>query len=161
MTISGSGISYTISLAQPINKADRVTITIGNAIIATFTRELDVVPGDFNDEAWSTARTWSGCATNGWGRWRDWHDLRRFERDGVVNITDYNDVLAFLGTSLPPVAPSGLLVNGDFSLGNTGFTSQYVYSTNLEPKGNYVVGANPHDFHPGGASSATIPRGRD
>jgi hypothetical protein len=47
---------------------------------------------------------------------------------------------------------SNLLVNGDFSLGNTGFTSQYTYSTNLEPEGDYVVGYNPHDYHPGGAS---------
>ena len=50
VTVSGSGTSYTITLAQPINKADRVTITIGNATIATFTRRLDVLPGDFNDD---------------------------------------------------------------------------------------------------------------
>ena len=31
VTVSGSGTSYTITLAQPINAADRVTITIGNA----------------------------------------------------------------------------------------------------------------------------------
>ena len=30
VTVSGSGTSYTITLAQPINAADRVTITIGN-----------------------------------------------------------------------------------------------------------------------------------
>ena len=34
VTLSGSGTSYTITLAQPINEADRVTITIGNALIA-------------------------------------------------------------------------------------------------------------------------------
>ena len=49
VTVSGSGMSYTITLAQPINAADRVTITISNATIANFTRRLDVLPGDVND----------------------------------------------------------------------------------------------------------------
>ncbi len=34
VTITGSGTGYTITLAQPINAADRVTITIGNDLIA-------------------------------------------------------------------------------------------------------------------------------
>jgi hypothetical protein len=42
--------SYTIILAQPIADADRVTISIGNAQIAPFTRRLDVLPGDVNDD---------------------------------------------------------------------------------------------------------------
>ena len=50
VTVSGSGTSYTITLAQPINAADRVTITIGNDLIASFTRRLDVLPGDVNDD---------------------------------------------------------------------------------------------------------------
>ena len=50
VTVSGSGTSYTITLAQPINAADRVTITIGNDLIAPFTRRLDVLPGDVNDD---------------------------------------------------------------------------------------------------------------
>ncbi len=50
VTLSGSGTSYTITLGQPISAADRVTITIGNASISTFTRRLDVLPGDVNDD---------------------------------------------------------------------------------------------------------------
>ena len=50
VTIDGSGATYTITLAQPINAADRVTVTIGNASVATFTRRLDVLPGDVNDD---------------------------------------------------------------------------------------------------------------
>ena len=45
VTISGSGTNYTITFAQAIVTADRVTVTIGNAGIATFTRRLDVLPG--------------------------------------------------------------------------------------------------------------------
>jgi hypothetical protein len=50
VTITGSGTSYTITLAQPISSADRVTITIGNPLIAGYTRRLDVLPGDVNDD---------------------------------------------------------------------------------------------------------------
>ena len=51
MTISGSGTSnIIITLAKPIANADRVTITIGNAQIITYTRRLDVAPGDVNDD---------------------------------------------------------------------------------------------------------------
>ena len=50
ITLSGSGTSYVITLAKPIAAADRVTLTIGNAQIATFTRRLDVLPGDVNDD---------------------------------------------------------------------------------------------------------------
>ena len=39
-----------ITLARPISKADRVTLTIGNSQIATYTRRLDVLPGDVNDD---------------------------------------------------------------------------------------------------------------
>jgi trimeric autotransporter adhesin len=50
VTISGSGASYVISFAKPITDADRVTVTIANAGIATFTRRLDVLPGDVSDD---------------------------------------------------------------------------------------------------------------
>ena len=50
VTITGSGTTYTITLARSIDQADRVTLTIGNAGIATYTRQLDVLPGDVNDD---------------------------------------------------------------------------------------------------------------
>jgi hypothetical protein len=50
LTLTGSGTDYTITLGQPINGPDRVTLSIGNALIANFTRRLDVLPGDFNDD---------------------------------------------------------------------------------------------------------------
>lgn len=40
------------------------------------------------------------------------------------------------------------VVNGDFEDGNTGFTSDYIYSSNLIPEGNYYVGSNPQNYHP-------------
>lgn len=45
--------------------------------------------------------------------------------------------------------PTGNLVfNGDFSAGNTGFTSQYIYSTtSVQNEGYYAVGTNANNYH--------------
>lgn len=45
-----------------------------------------------------------------------------------------------------------LIVNGDFSAGNTGFTSNYGYQTNLVPETKYYVGTNPRNHHASWAS---------
>ncbi len=52
--------------------------------------------------------------------------------------------------SLLATAPANanLLTNGSFESGNTGFSSNYTYQTNLGPAGTYYVGSNPHDYHP-------------
>lgn len=42
-----------------------------------------------------------------------------------------------------------LVYNGDFELGNVGFTSQYIYQSNLNPEGTYYLGNNAHTFHGG------------
>lgn len=42
---------------------------------------------------------------------------------------------------------NNLVVNGDFSAGNTGFTSQYVYSNSGIPEGVYFVGTNSYPWH--------------
>ncbi len=45
--------------------------------------------------------------------------------------------------------PSGNLVsNGDFSQGNTAFTSDYTFSNNLQPEGRYSVVADASTTHP-------------
>lgn len=41
-----------------------------------------------------------------------------------------------------------LVVNSDFSAGNTGFTSQYLYSLSGIPEGVYFVGTNSFPWHP-------------
>lgn len=46
------------------------------------------------------------------------------------------------------VQPTGnLVVNGDFSAGNTGFTSQFTYNTNLVPEPTYFVDNNTVTHH--------------
>jgi hypothetical protein len=69
-------------------------------------------------------------------------------------------LLAGLQTFTAQTHPN-LIVNGDFSLGNKGFTSEYIYDKDLGPVGNYYVGANPHTYDPGGASfgAHSVPSG--
>jgi len=50
VTIAGSGEFYAITLALPISRPDRVTIVIAGAGLATYTRRLDVLAGDANDD---------------------------------------------------------------------------------------------------------------
>ena len=107
VSISGSGTSYTITLVQPVDKADRVTVTIDNATIVTFTRRLDVLPGDFNDDGVVNAQDLVGVRNewlhvNGAG-YTIFGDING---DGVVNLADYNDVRVAIGSSLPAVTAS-------------------------------------------------------
>jgi len=45
-----------------------------------------------------------------------------------------------------------LIYNGDFELGNVGFTTQYTYTTDLTNSGTIVVGIDPSSYHPLAAS---------
>lgn len=47
-------------------------------------------------------------------------------------------------------AAANIVINGDFSAGNTGFTSGYTfvpYGTDMHPEGLYTVGPNPFSVH--------------
>lgn len=68
-------------------------------------------------------------------------------------------VLSAGGVSAGPI---NLITNGDFSAGNTGFTSSYSYHTdNLFPVASYAIGPNPQAFNGSfiPASSFTTPPG--
>lgn len=62
-------------------------------------------------------------------------------------VTSTTQNITYTCTAEIPV--NNLIINGDFSSGNTGFTSSYTYSpTNGIPEGVYGVGANPTAWHP-------------
>jgi hypothetical protein len=102
VTISGSGATYTITLAQPISAADRVTVTIGNGGVAAFTRRIDVLPGDVNDDGFVSVQDatvirnqilgFAGATATIFG------DI---DGNGVVDMNDYNASRARIGTKLP------------------------------------------------------------
>ncbi len=60
-------------------------------------------------------------------------------------ITTTTQDITYYLTSL--VTGSNLVVNGNFSAGNTGFTSQYVYTPNNTTAGEYFVGTNPSAWY--------------
>jgi hypothetical protein len=99
VTLSGSGTSYVVTLAQPINAADRVTLTIA---ALKFTGELDVLPGDVNDDGVVNAQDLvlirNEIAGSGNSTIAAFGDING---DGVVDMTDFNLVRQRVGTRLP------------------------------------------------------------
>jgi hypothetical protein len=103
VTISGSGTNYVITLAQPIDVADRVTLTIGNANIATFTRRLDVLPGDVNDDGAVTLQD-DVIERNGYLNFAPVTIPLIFLDvlgDGTPDLNNYNLIRRLIGTRLP------------------------------------------------------------
>ena len=121
VTISGSGTSNVlITLSKPISTADRVTITIGNAEIITYTRRLDVLPGDVNDDG--AVNTTDGVLilrnTTPAHAYQINYDLNG---DGAVNTTDFNLYRSRIGTVLPGL--SAQLAAGGEGPGNSALLS--------------------------------------
>jgi Dockerin type I domain len=102
VAFSGSGTSYTITLAQPIDAADRVTITIVNPGISLFNGRLDILPGDFNDDGVVNSQDLVGVRNEMLGVTpvTIFGDLNG---DGTVDINEYTAVRQRIGTSLPPL----------------------------------------------------------
>jgi hypothetical protein len=103
--LTGSGTSYTITLAPPISKADRVTITISGGGLAPFTGRIDVLPGDFNDDGVVDSRDVVGVRNEYLGFAGAVPTLDGdINGDGKVDIHDYNAVRKLLFTTLPPIS---------------------------------------------------------
>ncbi len=98
VTITGSGTQYTITLGVPITKADRVTIAIGNTLIAPFTRRLDVLPGDLNDDG--TVNTVDLRAAFNLYLLGTYLGVADVNGDGVVDSKDVELVREGVGTHL-------------------------------------------------------------
>jgi hypothetical protein len=105
VTISGSGTNYTITFAQAITTADRVTVSIGNAGIATYTRQLDVLPGDANDDGVVNAQDLVVVRNDFTSFGATYNIFDDINGDGVVDINDTNLVGRFVGKKLPTLPP--------------------------------------------------------
>ncbi len=105
VTISGSGTNYTITFAQAITTADRVTVTIGNAGITTYTRRLDVLPGDVNDDGVVNAQDLVDVRNDFASLGGVYNIFDDINGDGVVDINDTNLVGRFIGKKLPTLGP--------------------------------------------------------
>ena len=104
VTVSGSGTSYTITLAQPINAADRVTITIVNPGVSIFNRRLDVLPGDVNDDGVVNVQDMVAIRNQMLGLVGAVPTIfGDINGDGKVDINDYTAVRELIGTTLPSI----------------------------------------------------------
>ena len=68
-----------------------------------------------------------------------------FDYSGKVDFKDLLILAQHYGSTLP----TNLLQNGDFSLGNTGFTSGYGFTNDLFTETSYTVGTDPSKYHTG------------
>ena len=77
-----------------------MTVTIGNANITTFTRRLDVLPGDVNDDGVVTVQDAVDVINDTNQPYSVSADVMG---DGVVDMNDYLAVRVRIGTTLPPL----------------------------------------------------------
>jgi hypothetical protein len=97
MPVAGSSSSYLITLAQPIALADRVTLTIASPQIVTYTRRLDVLPGDVNDDGIVSVAD----ATMATSYLMSTTIAADIFGDGVVSSKSVKAIQLFNGTTLP------------------------------------------------------------
>ena len=94
-SISGAGSSWTINLARAIANADNVTVTIGNDQVSAYTRRLDILPGDFNDDGVVSSADITLLNNASMGSYTLLGDLNG---DGVVDINDGKLARAKIGS---------------------------------------------------------------
>jgi len=106
VTVTGSGTTYTITFAQPISQADRVTVTIQNANIITYARRLDVLPGDVNDDGVVNVQDVIIVRNMiyGFGTVTIPIIFGDINGDGAVDLNDFSQVRQRVGTMLPPLS---------------------------------------------------------
>jgi Bacterial Ig domain/Dockerin type I domain len=104
VTVSGSGAqtTFTITLARAVTVGDRVTLTIANSAISTYTRELDVLPGDVNDDAVVNSQDAVIIRNKylGLGPVIIMDVFLDINGDGVIDVNDFNLARKFNGTRL-------------------------------------------------------------
>jgi hypothetical protein len=99
--VSFSPIVYALTLARPIDGPDRVTIQIDSPAVTPFTRRLDVLPGDVNDDGAVTiadAISVRDHLQSFGGVYLGWADV---DGNGVIDLTDMNTVRKRIGQVLP------------------------------------------------------------
>jgi hypothetical protein len=97
VAVSGSGTTYTLTLAQPIGAPDRLTVTLGNASVTTDTVDFSVLPGDISGDGVVNASDLV-LARNAIGSANAAADING---DNAVTAADYSLVGQRIGNRLP------------------------------------------------------------
>ncbi len=101
-TVSGSGTTYNIKFAQPIDKADRVMITVKIAGAEVFSGRLNVLPGDVNGDGVVNSADLTAIRKDLKGKGSAQTLIYGDVLDeGTVNSSDLAAVKKHFGTKLP------------------------------------------------------------
>jgi hypothetical protein len=106
ITVTGMGTTYTIKMAKPIDRADRVTLSIDIPGALAFSGQLRVLPGDINGGGVVNSNDLSMAH-------KEWHSSHAatflygdVTGDGAVIKSDYSLVKRFIGKTLPKLPNS-------------------------------------------------------
>ena len=102
VTITGSGMTYTIMFARPIDEADRLTITISIVGADTIINQLNVLPGDANGDGMVNSKDVTIIQNESKGK-KDAIPAIFSEilGDGTVSTTDYRQAASSYQPSCP------------------------------------------------------------
>ena len=78
--------------------ADRVTVTVGNSSLASFSRRLDVLPGDVNDDGLVTSLDQLLVSRGLSGAYITFYDV---DGNGSLTSNDVSLIKTRIGTKLP------------------------------------------------------------
>ncbi|TNF30640.1 MAG: T9SS type B sorting domain-containing protein, partial [Bacteroidetes bacterium] len=137
VTFASDTVTYTVTVTDAIgcSSTDEVTVWQEPLPIAVAGPDTTICIGE------SVQLTSSGGQTYQWS-----------PAAGLSNTNVQNPIATPLTTTTYTVTvgqPTGNLVfNGDFSQGNVGFNSDYIYSNNLIPEGRYSVVTSASAVHP-------------
>ena len=98
-SISGSGTSWTINLANGgIVNPDKLTVTVANSSLATFSKRLDVLPGDVNDDGLVSSLDQLLVSRQLTGAYIAFYDV---DGSGSLSADDVNKIKTRIGNRLP------------------------------------------------------------
>ena len=98
-SVSGSGTTWTINLGGTgLANADKVTVTVSNASVASFSKRLDVLPGDVNDDGLVSSLDQLLVSRGLTGTYIVFYDI---DGTGTLTSTDTSLIKARIGNKLP------------------------------------------------------------
>ena len=98
VSVSAAGSVYTVTLAKPISTPDRLTLTLGNAGINSFSTSFSVLPGDVSGDGAVNASDMALVKNAIGGAYKQTDDI---DGSGAVDAADYNAVRQRVGAKLP------------------------------------------------------------
>ena len=98
-SVTGSGTTWTINLAGTgLANADKVTVTVGNSNLASYSKRLDVLPGDVNDDGLVSSVDQLLVSRGLTGQYIVFYDV---DGSGTLTSADVNTIKTRIGNRLP------------------------------------------------------------